>query len=137
MTGARASISEISAISNSGRLEFTLHDKSIKSDEIINFMKQLLKQHSRRHLVIVMDQARPHVSKKNIKFINSQRRLHVYQLPPYSPELNPDEKVWNHLKNIELKAHCAQNKAELKILSGRKLKSMAENPAKVKELPEK
>jgi transposase len=25
--------------------------------------------------------------------------MQFFYLPPYSPELNPDEQVWNHLKN--------------------------------------
>ena len=34
------------------------------------------------------------------KFVEStQGRLHLFLLPPYSPELNPDERVWNDLKN--------------------------------------
>ena len=47
------------------------------------------------------------------EFIDSQARLHVFYLPPYSPDWNPDEKVWNHLKNHELKAHRAKTKQEL------------------------
>jgi transposase len=26
-------------------------------------------------------------------------RLQLFFLPPYSPELNPDERIWNDLKN--------------------------------------
>ena len=76
----------------------------------------MLSHHPRRHLVIVMDQAPCHTSKK---------RLHVFYLPPYSPEFNPDEKVWNHLKNIELKDHQKQNCKELKRLVRSKLKKMS------------
>ncbi|MDW7761939.1 MAG: transposase, partial [Acidobacteriota bacterium] len=30
---------------------------------------------------------------------SESKRLRLYFLPPYSPELNPDEYVWNDLKN--------------------------------------
>ena len=70
----------------------------------------MLKHHPRRHLVVVMDQAPPHTSKKTRAFIDSQRRLHVFYLPKYSPDWNPDEKVWNHLKHHELKGHQAKTK---------------------------
>lgn len=33
--------------------------------------------------------------------------------PPYSPELNADEQVWNHLKAVLLKNVCAHNLKEL------------------------
>jgi transposase len=29
----------------------------------------------------------------------TEGRLQLFYLPPYSPEFNPDEQVWNHLKN--------------------------------------
>jgi len=53
-----------------------------------------------------------------------QKRLHTFHLPSYSPDWNPDEKVWNHLKHHELKGHQAKTKDELKKLTRRKLKTM-------------
>lgn len=52
----------------------------------------MLKHHTRRHLIVVMDQAPSHRSKKLKEFINLQKRLHVFFLPPRSPEYKPDEK---------------------------------------------
>ena len=97
VTGNRSSVSAMSAISGSGFLLFSLHEKRIASDEVIHFLEQMLKHHKRRHLFVVMDQAPPHTSKKTKEFIKKQKRLHVFYLPPYSPDWNPDEKVWNHL----------------------------------------
>jgi transposase len=114
VTGKRAGVSAISAIARRGHLVFRLYDKRITSGEVIEFLRQMLSQHSRRHLVVVMDQAPPHVSKMTKAFIEHQRRLHVFYLPKYSPDWNPDEKVWNHLKNHELKAHTAKTRDELK-----------------------
>jgi transposase len=127
VTGARASISAMSAISPKGRLVFRLHDKRITSVEVIDFLRQLLRQHPGRHVVVVMDQAKPHTSKMTKAFIESRPRLHVFYLPPYSPDWNPDEKVWNHLKNHELKAHQATNKQELYKLTEEKLENMSDD----------
>jgi len=128
VTGNRGAVSVQSAISRRGYLLFCLYDKRIASDEVIHFLGQMLRHHKHRHLVVVMDQAPPHVSKKTRSFIESQRRLHVFYLPKYSPDWNPDEKVWNHLKNHELKAHRAQTKAELQELTQHKLESMSHDP---------
>ncbi len=38
------------------------------------------------------------------------RRLHIYYLPSYSPDWNPDEKVWNHSKHEELNGHMQRQK---------------------------
>lgn len=128
VTGHRGGVAAMSAISRRGRLLFRLHDKRIASAEVIDFLGQMLKHHKRRHLVVVMDQAPPHVSKKTKGYIQNQERLHVFHLPKYSPDWNPDEKVWNHLKHQELKTHQAKTKDELKQLARRKLQSMAKRP---------
>jgi transposase len=126
VTGKRGGVAAMSAINGRGRLIFQLHDKRITSVAVIGFLRQMLKQHPKRHLVVVMDQAPPHVSHKTMDYIASQPRLHVFHLPKYSPDWNPDEKVWNHLK---LKGHQAKSKDELKILTQKKLERMAHNPS--------
>jgi transposase len=128
VTGARGGVSAMSAITHRGHLIFRLHDKRIASDEVIDFLTQMLRHHSRRHLVVVMDQAPPHTSKKTRAYIASQRRLHVFWLPKYSPDWNPDEKVWNHLKHQELKGHQAKTKLELRAITAEKLSAMSANP---------
>ena len=109
-------------------LVFRLHEKRIASAEVIEFLHQMLLHHPRRHLVVVMDRATPHTSQITQRFIECQKRLHVFYLPPYSPNWNPDEKVWNHLKCQELKSHQAKSTEELKDLTQRKLKAMSKNP---------
>jgi len=127
VTGNRGSVSAMSAISGQGLLVFRLYDKRIASNEFIEFLSQMLQHCRRRHLMVVMDRATPHTSQKTQKFIESQTRLHVFYLPPYSPDWNPDEKVWNHLKTQELKSHQAETKDELRSLTHAKLESMSNN----------
>lgn len=127
VTGQRGAVAAMSAISRRGHLLFQLHDGRIRSAEVIHFLDQMLLHHRRRHLVVVMDQATPHVSAATKAFIASQRRLHVFYLPKYSPDWNPDEKVWNYLKHHELNGHQAKSKAELTELTRRKLGGMAED----------
>lgn len=129
VTGKRGGVAAMSAISRRGHLLFRLHNKRIASPEVIDFLRQMLKHHPRRHLVVVMDQAPPHTSKKTKTYIESQSRLHVFHLPKYSPDWNPDEKVWNHLKHQELTRHQVQTKEELTKLTRRKLQSMARRPS--------
>jgi len=128
VTGKRGGVAAMSAITSRGNLIFRLHEKRIASLEVIDFLAQMLEHHRRRHLVVVMDQAPPHVSKATLAFIESQCRLHVFHLPKYSPDWNPDEKVWNHLKHQELKGHQAKTKDELSQLTHQKLTSMSHDP---------
>ncbi len=133
VTGNRGSISAISAISNDGRLIFNLFDggKRFNSDDIILFLKQMLDHHPKRHLVVVMDQAPFHKSKKVKIFEENQKRLHLFYLPTRSPELNPDEQVWAHLKNHELKSHQKTNLKDLKKLTRSKLSKLSRDTKKI------
>jgi len=134
VTGKRSGVAAMSAISRRGHLLFRLHNKRIASPEVVDFFKQMLKHHQRRHLVVLMDQAPPHTSKKTKTYIDSQSRLHVFHLPKYSPDWNPDEKVWNHLKHQELIRHHAKTKEELTTLTRRKLQSMSKRPSRIRGL---
>jgi len=134
VTGKRGGVSAMSALSGQGRLLFRLFDKRICSGEVIYFLDQMLQFHKGRHLVVVMDQAPPHTSQMTTAYIEGQPRLHVFYLPKYSPDWNPDEKVWNHLKHHELKAHKAKTKDELKALTKTKLKGMSKNPSLLRGL---
>lgn len=128
VTGKRGGVAALSAITRRGQLLFRLLQKRIASAEVIAFLSQMLTHHRRRHLVVVMDQAPPHVSKATKTFIENQRRLHVFHLPKYSPDWNPDEKVWNHLKHQELKGHQARTTSELSALTHEKLTAMSKDP---------
>ena len=132
VTGKRGGVSAMSAINKRGRLLFSLHEKPVASTEVIYFLGQMLEHHKRRHLVVVMDRAPPHTSKKTRGFIERQKRLHVFYLPPYSPDWNPDEQVWNHLTHEELKGHEAKTKVEMRALAEQKLTQMANDPRQLR-----
>lgn len=125
VTGKRGGVAALSAISTRGHLLFRLLHKRIVSADVMDFLGQMLKHHRRRHLVVVMDQAPPHTSAATKAFIARQPRLHVFHLPKYSPDWNPDEKVWHHLKHHELKGHQARTTSELSQLAQEKLQAMA------------
>jgi len=134
VTGNRGSLSAISVISKDGRLIFNIFDggKRFNSQDIINFLQSLLDHHPRRHLVIVMDRATCHTSKMVKAFVESQKRLHVFYLPSRSPELNPDEQVWAHLKHHELKSHQETNLKGLKKLTKKKMNRLMRDKKKVR-----
>lgn len=49
---------------------------------------------------MITDNAKYHHSKETQQFIEKEEEIHLEFIPPYSPELNPDEQVWNYLKLI-------------------------------------
>lgn len=48
--------------------------------------------------------------------ISTEGKLHLFLLPPYSPEVNPDEQVWNAVKNQRVGHAAPRSKIELKSL---------------------
>jgi transposase len=136
VTGNRGSISAISAISRHGHLLFALHDsgKRYGAADIISFLQNILDHHPRRHIVVIMDRAPCHTAKAVREFVDKNRRLHVFYLPPRSPEFNPDEQVWSYLKQHALKSHMARSQKSLKKLARKKLSGMARKPRLVRGL---
>lgn len=61
------------------------------------FLRQLLK-HLRGHVVVVLDRGSMHRGHDIRQLEADYPRLHLEQLPPYAPELNPVEQIWTHLK---------------------------------------
>jgi transposase len=113
-TGNRGSVSVISAISPSGKLYFTLPKANVDSEVFINFIKQILREIPRKKIFMVVDNGSSHTSKKTRDFVASIDRLDLVYLPTYSPEFNPDEYTWEHLKTVKMKTHTARTKVDLK-----------------------
>ena len=98
-TGARFDANLISAISAQGQLRFMLTKGRVTAAVFIQFLKGLLINASAPVFVIV-DGHPTHRAKSVARYVAAQAgQLALFLLPPYSPELNPDELVWNDLKS--------------------------------------
>ena len=125
VTGNKGGFCVTSASSPAGRMLFRIEKEKITAVVHIQFLKQIIKHHPNRKIIVIEDRAPPHTAKKVGDFAaENNRRFALYYLPSYSPELNPDEEVWNHLKNEKLKAHQAQTKKEFMPLVLSKMRSI-------------
>jgi len=98
-TGARFGINLISAVSAQGELRFMIAKGRVTATVFIDFLKRLL-VNATDPVFVIADGHPTHRAKLVERFVATQRgRLALFILPPYSPELNPDEYVWNDLKN--------------------------------------
>lgn len=133
VTGNRGSICLSSAISPAGRMVFRIERGTVTSKTFVDFLKQIMKNHKWRKIIVITDNYPAHDSNYVKNFIEqNKRRIAVYYLPTYSPDLNPDEDVWKYLKNVKLKAHQARNKKEFKPLVLSKMQSMQKRPYLIK-----
>jgi transposase len=98
-TGQRFSLNMISAISARGELRFMVVRGGVGAGVFIAFLKRLI-HGQRRPIYLIVDGHPSHRAKKVKAYVESlQGKLRLFFLPPYSPELNPDELVWNDVKN--------------------------------------
>ena len=99
VTGQRFSLNMISAISPKGSLRFMVVKGGVGAKVFISFLKRLM--HGRRRPVFLIVDGHPSHRAKLVKsYLESTNgHLRLFSLPPYSPELNPDELVWNDVKN--------------------------------------
>jgi transposase len=125
VTGNHGSIAVSSAISPAGRMVFRIEKGKVNSKTFIDFLKQIIKNHPWRKIIVIVDNSPTHTAKTVENFIEENKnKIAIYYLPTYSPDLNPDEEVWKYLKNVKLKAHQARNKKEFKPLVLSKMKSI-------------
>lgn len=98
-TGARFGINLISAVSAQGQLRFMVTKGRVTAAVFIEFLKWLL-VNTTAPIFVIVDGHPTHRAKSVARFAAaSEDKLALFLLPPYSPELNPDEYLWNDLKS--------------------------------------
>ena len=96
-------ISLIGAIGTRGSRLLSGVDGGVKSDDFLEFMKELYDVIPDGSCIL-MDNAAIHKTQTVKEFINQNKENKVIYLPPYTPEFNPIELVWSVLKS-DLRAY--------------------------------
>ena len=122
-------LSAISAITPTGKLYLHLHEEPIDGWDVVRFLCHLLR-HIPGKLLILWDQAKIHMGEAVRRLLRSDpdQDLWLEPFPPYSPELNPDEGIWNHLKNVELSNLCCQTLAQVRAEVHKAVKRLRHKP---------
>lgn len=135
--GSRVSLNMISAISPKGEMKFMILDDRFTADVFIDFIKRLI-EGAKHPVILIVDGHRAHHAKKVKAFVKTIKgKFRMFFLPPYSPELNPDELVWNDLKSHDLGRKVASNKVELKSMAIGGLRRIQRQKWKVKSFFQK
>lgn len=102
----RDRLSAVSAITVSPRrrrlgLYFDIADHNIVTDDFETFVVAVLRRlgHS---IILVMDRWQVHRAAARRLRRRFPRRVEIEWLPPYAPDLNPVEQVWNRTKYTDL-----------------------------------
>lgn len=97
----------LAAMMSSGELESTQFTGSMTSDILIEFLDEVSSKYT-KPITFILDNASMHRSKKVNKHIAEleEKGIKLYFLPPYSPELNRIEKLWQQMKYVWMSAKC-------------------------------
>jgi transposase len=112
---SRDHVSAISAITPEGRLLTGMQEEAFDRHDIVDFLRHVLR-HIDGNVLVIWDGLPAHRSQKVKDFLSEteEGRVHLEQLPSYAPDLNPDEGIWQYLKNVELKNVCCESLKALK-----------------------
>ena len=110
----RGGYNVLSIVTPKGEMNYSVTEESVNSERYIEFLDGLIHQRQ-RPLILIVDQAPFHGSQKLRAWVRAHRtRLRIFFLPKCSPELNPDEQVWNEVKNNQIGKQPIKNKRDLK-----------------------
>ena len=132
VTGQRFSLNMISAISPRGELRFMVVKGGVGAKVFITFLKRLV-HGQRRPLFLIVDGHPAHRAKLVKEYVESlEGKLRLFFLPPYAPELNPDELVWNDVKNNAVGRMRLEEPADLQRAIVGRLRYLQKSPARVR-----
>ena len=102
----------------------------VNADCMKIFLDEIAHRYPDDHVVMVLDGAGWHKSKA----FNLPDNLHLLFLPPYSPELNPQEHIWDELreKYFHNRVFDSLDALEDNLVAG--LRNLEDSPDRVKSI---
>lgn len=104
-SGSRFSCNVISMLSGKGAMRFMTFKENLTKEVFLQFLRRMIRK-ARHKIFLIVDNHRAHHAKKVRSWLaKNQRRIELFYLPPYCPEMNPTE-----LLNQDLKANAFKHK---------------------------
>jgi transposase len=128
----RARMGLISALTNKGELRWMLLDGAIKAPALIRFMQRLVRDAGCK-VFLVLDNLPVHRARLVQDWLAGHTaEIEVFHLPPYSPELNPDEGLNADLKQAVTRKPPARSKDDLKRNLISHMRSLSKRPGRIR-----
>ena len=137
LTGSpkKTRINLLSAITNQGKVRFMMYKGKMVPQLFIKFMTRLVKD-SKRKLFLIVDNLRTHHSRAVSEWLalpEIKAQIELFFLPPYSPELNPDERLNSDLKGQMRSGLVPLTQREVKRKIFSSMKIIQNRPERVKK----
>jgi len=104
-TGSRFRCNMISAITNQGSMKWMVFEESFTVVIFLNFLRRLIYKSDKKIFLIVDNHKVHHAKKVQAWLEKNKEKITIFFLPPYCPEMNPQELV-----NQEVKSHAGNFK---------------------------
>lgn len=128
----KAHISMISAITNEGKVRFTIYREAMTQAKLIAFMGRLVRDAGRK-VYLILDNLKAHHGKKVAEWWKAHKdEIAVFYLPSYSPEMNPDEYLNNDLKTRVHSGVLADTEPNLKHKTQSFMRMLVRRPYRVR-----
>jgi len=114
VTGERKSVKILGAIELWHSRFHYQQNTTFNASTYLAFLEQLARRYRRQGAILIQDNASYHKDAEVWGWFKSNRHwLEVHQLPPYSPELNPTERLWQYTRKNGTHNRYFTNVAEL------------------------
>jgi transposase len=126
-TGARYGLNLLSAVNALGHFRFMTVEGRVNAGVFREFLKRLITGMERK-IFLIVDGHPAHKARLVSRFVEDNAdAIELFFLPPYAPELNPDELAWGHIKTRIAKA-TTQTKDEMKAMVERVMHRLQKMP---------
>ena len=126
-TGARYGLNMLSAVNALGHFRFMTVEGRVNASVFREFLKRLITGMDRK-IFLIVNRHPAHKAGLVSRFVEDNAdAIELFFLPPYAPELNPDELAWAHIKTRIAKA-TTQTKDQLKAMVERVMHRLQKMP---------
>ena len=130
----RAGLGLVSAVTNRGELRWMTVEGAVNAPVLIRFLRRLVRE-ARRKVFLILDRLKVHRARSTQDWLAEHRaEIEVHYLPPYSPDLNPDEGVNADLKQAVPRRGPARSKQQLKRATISHMRSLTKRPQRIRAI---
>jgi transposase len=128
----RVGLGLISAVTNKGELRWTALDGAVKAPTLIRFLERLVRDVGRK-VFLMLDRLPVHRARSVRAWLaERQAEIEVFYLPPYSPDLNPDEGLNAGLKQVVTRTAPARSKPQPKRAVVGHMRKLSKMPKRIR-----
>lgn len=131
--GKKERINMISTVTKLGKIRFMFYEGSMNHQELIKFLRRLIKDTDKK-VYLILDNLRVHHAKKVKAWVAKRpTEIELHYLPSYSPDLNPDEYLNRDLKAELARRPSSRRDGQFKAQAKTQMRRLQKSPSRVKK----